>query len=271
MNWDFQPHTELYNMLAANVLEHFTHYKSGNMDKTYIPTYFYLGGAGTGKSRHASEFVSSVQNAISLYNKHPLYPELEQRFKAPLYAFNISFENGTPLTVEERSDPWNAIGVRMLDQLLDEPIEYIRNRYVADPKTVFRLVAAAENVDLYNEFTGILTIDGIQTVLTNFHDGRNKESAFYGLLNQISSLSLMTRRPSEPKGRVAPFLMTCVTATIFGPIQDFLAASHSKRVYLPLNRIQPPTWKNDHSLVLDKSPTVRLLANDVGGHARAMS
>jgi hypothetical protein len=127
MNWVFQPHTELYNMLAAN-------HKSDNVDKTYIPTYFYLGGAGTGKSRHASEFASSVQNAIPLCNKHPLYPELEQRFKAPLYVFNISFDNGTPLTVEERSDPWNAIGVRMLDQLLDEPIEYIRSRCVADPE-----------------------------------------------------------------------------------------------------------------------------------------
>jgi hypothetical protein len=154
--------------------------------------------------------------------------------------------------------------------LLDEPIEYISNRYVADPKTVFRLVAAAENVDLYNEFTGILVIDGIQKVLTDFHDGRNKESAFYGLLNQIGGLSLRTRCPSEPTGRVAPFIMTCVTATVFGPIQDFLADSHRKRVYLPLNRLQPPTWKNDNSLVLANNPTVRLLVNDVGGHARAM-
>ena len=190
-------------MLAKNVLEHLTHYKSDNIDKTYIPTYFYLEGAGTGKSRHASEFASSIQNAIPLCNKHPLYPELKQRFKAP-YVFNISFENGTPLTVEERSDPWNAIGVRMLHQLLDEPIDHIRNRYVEDPRAVFRLVAAADNVDLHNEFfTGILVMDGIMKVLTDFHDGRNNlnfESALDGLLNETGGLSLMTRYPSEPKG-----------------------------------------------------------------------
>ena len=69
---------------------------------------------------------------------------------------------------------------------------------------------------------------------------------------------------------MAPFIMTCVTATIFGPIQDFLADSHRKRVYLPLNRLQPPTSKNDNSLVLAKTPTVRLLVNDVGGHSLAM-
>ena len=62
---------------------------------------------------------------------------------------------------KEISDPWNAIGVRMLKQLLNEPIEDISDRYLADPSTVFRLVAAAENVDLYNDFTGILVVNGI--------------------------------------------------------------------------------------------------------------
>ena len=75
--------------------------------------------------------------------------------------FHVSFENETPLTVEERSDPWNAVGVRMLHQLLGKPIDYIRSRYVAGPATVFRLVAAAENVDLYDDFTGILVVDGL--------------------------------------------------------------------------------------------------------------
>ncbi|KAN0072767.1 hypothetical protein V8E54_008881 [Elaphomyces granulatus] len=41
-----------------------------------------------------------------------------------LYVFNISFENGTPITEEEMENPWNAIGIRMLHQLLDKPIDY---------------------------------------------------------------------------------------------------------------------------------------------------
>ena len=90
--------------------------------------------------------------------------------------FHVSFENGTPLTSEERSNPWNAVGVRLLHQLLDKPIAYIRNRFVAEPSTVFQLVAAAENVDLYDDLTGILVIDGIQKALTGYDDGRNKDT-----------------------------------------------------------------------------------------------
>ena len=270
VNWVYQPHPDLYKTLATNVLEHYTYYKKDEIDKTYIPSYFFLGGAGTGKSRHASEFASSVQKAITLRTQHPLYHELAQRLKTA-FVFHVSFVNGTHLMEEEMSNLWNAIGVRMLHQLLDKPIDYIRRRYVADPEAIFRLVAAAENVDLYNDFTGILVIDGIQKALTAHTDGRNKNSAFYRLLGQIGGLNLMSRSPSKAKElRKAPFIMTCVTATCFGPVDEFLADSHRKRVYLPVNRLDAPTWKKDSSQVLDYSPVTRLFVKDVGGHARAI-
>jgi hypothetical protein len=269
-HWVFQPHPDLYETLATNVLEHYGHYQANQIDKTYMPAYFYLGGAGTGKSRHASEFASSIQEAITLRTQHPLYHDLAQRLKTA-FVFHVSFENGTPLTAEERGNPWEAVGVRMLHQLLDEPIEDIRSRYVAEPSTVFRLVAAAEKVDLYDDFTGILVVDGIQKVITEDDDGRDKTSAFYGFLTQIASLSLMSRTLSRAKElRRAPFIMTCVTATHFGPPEGFLADSHRKRVYLPLNRLKPPAWKEDNSPVLNDSPVTRFLVDDVGGHARAM-
>jgi hypothetical protein len=107
-DWVFQPHPELYKTIATNVLEHYAYYKSNEIDKTYIPTYFYLGGAGTGKSRHGSEFASSVQEAITLHPQHDLYKdnahELAQRLK-DAFVFHVSFENGTPLTIEEMSNP----------------------------------------------------------------------------------------------------------------------------------------------------------------------
>jgi hypothetical protein len=156
----------------------------------------------------------------------------------------------------------------MLHQLLDEPIEDIRSQYVADPSTVFQLVAAAENVDLYDDFTGILVIDGVQKAITADDDRKNKGSIFYGLLGQIAGLSLMSR--SQGGLRKAPFLMTCVTATCFGPVKEFLADSHRNHVYLPINRLDTPTWKGNNSKVLNNSPVTRLLVNDVGGHARAI-
>jgi hypothetical protein len=48
----------------------------------------------------------------------------------------------------------------------------------------YRLIATVENVDLHNEFAGILVIDGIQKALVEYNDGHNKDSAFYGLLKR---------------------------------------------------------------------------------------
>jgi len=62
----FQPYPDLYEILARNVLDHYEHYKKDEISKSYIPIYLYLGGPGTGKSRHALEFASSVQTAITL-------------------------------------------------------------------------------------------------------------------------------------------------------------------------------------------------------------
>ena len=273
LNWAFQPHPELYKIIGPNVLDHYSIYKANQMDKTYVPIYFYLGGAGTGKSRHGSEFAFSVQQAITLHIEHSLYHELAQRLKAA-FVFHVSFENGTSLTHEEKSNPWNAVGVRMLHQLLGgADVEYIRRKYVATPYDVFRLVARAENVDLYNDFTGILVVDGIQKAITWDSDRINKQSGFYGFLNEIGDLSLKSRDHSETEGgklRQTPFILTCVTATYLGPAHQFLVESHRKRVYLPLNRLDAPTWKDDNSEVLNDDPGTRLLLNDVGGHARAI-
>jgi hypothetical protein len=186
------------------------------------------------------------------------------------FVFHVSFENGTPLTREERNDPWNAIGIRMLHQLLDEPIPDIRSQYVADPSTVFQLVAAQQNVDFYDDFTGILVVDGVQKAINSDDDRMNKGSIFYGLLGQIAGLSLMSR--SQRGSRKAPFIMTCVTATCFGPVKEFVADSHRNRVYRPINRLETPTRKSDDLPIFDfdNSPVTRLLVNDVGGHARAI-
>jgi hypothetical protein len=204
-----------------------------------------------------------------LRTQDPLYHELMQRLEK-VFVFHVSFENGTPLMEEEMSNLWNAIGTRMLHQLLSMPIEDISERYVADPRTVFRLVAEAENVDLYDDFTGILVVDGIQKAFTGYDDGRKKNSAVYRLLSQIGGLGLMSRSPSKAKAlRKAPFIMTCVTGTCFGPAQEFLADTHRKRVYLPLNRLDTPILK-DKSPVFDDSLVTSLFVKDVGGHARAI-
>jgi len=150
----------------------------------------------------------------------------------------------------------------MLHQLLDEPLSLVRRKYDVEPDDVFRLVAEAESVDLYNDFTGILVVDGVHQV-----------SNVYSLLDQISALSLMARNlPEAEEGeehREAPFIMTCVTASCL-PAEYGLAKTGRYRVYLPLVQLKPPVWKSSLSKVFDTSPFTNLLVNDVGGHARAM-
>jgi hypothetical protein len=174
---------------------------------------------------------------------------------------------------EEKNKPWNAVGARMLAQLLDQDVDDVREQYIANPKDIFRLVAAAEKVDLCNDFTGILVVDGIQKASMCDGEGKDKQSVFYSFLSQIGDLSLMSRCPSgteEGGMRQTPFIMTCVTATYFGPAHEFLAETHRKRVYLPLNQLDMPTWKKTDLKVFNDDPGTRLLVKDVGGHARAI-
>ena len=129
--WKFQPHSTLYDTLGEHVIEHYIHYTENGIDKSQIPMYFYVGGAGTGKSRHASEFAFTAKNSV---RDHGLArrPELAQKLGdvqrldllqrlESAFVFLVSFENGTSLNDDDRSDLWNAVGVRMLHQLLDEP------------------------------------------------------------------------------------------------------------------------------------------------------
>jgi hypothetical protein len=180
------------------------------------------------------------------------------------FIFHVSFENGTSLTHEEKSKPWNAVGTRMLAQLLDKDVDDVREQYIATPKNILQLVAAAQKVDLCNDFTGILVIDGIQKASMWDGEGQDKQSVFYSFLSQIGDLSLMPRRPRTP------FIMTCVTATYFGPAHQFLAETHRKRVYLPLKQLDIPIDKETDLKIFNDDPGTRLLVKDVGGHARAI-
>jgi hypothetical protein len=267
-DWKYQPHPNLYEILARGVLDHYDNYKREKIDKTSMPTYFYVGRPGTGRSRNASEFSNSVNCAIESYVLHPLHYEFTQRLKTS-FVFHVSFEGMTALEVEELSNPMNAIGARMLRQLLDLPLAYIRSLYVTEPIDVFQLVAAAAKVDLYNDFVGILVIDGFQDALSKL---AKNEDCFYELLTQIG-LSLISPRPVNTKGttlRKVPFIITCVTATRIDPRPDYSFNAHRKRVYLPLNQLSLPCWKSSDDPIVRNSSIARRLAKDVGGHPKAM-
>ena len=69
----FQLHSELYGILARNVIviEHYAHFKSDRVDKTYIHSDVFIFGDWEVyiEGRHASEFAHSVGNAVALYTE----------------------------------------------------------------------------------------------------------------------------------------------------------------------------------------------------------
>ena len=132
-NWVFQPHLDLYKKLAPPVLDQYATHKSNTNDKSNTPMYFYLGETGPGKSRHGSEFASSVQEAIALYTQDH---ELGQRLKTA-FVFHTSFENGTSLAPEEKSGLYKADGVRMLQQLLGGPLDESARNTTQDLRKFF--------------------------------------------------------------------------------------------------------------------------------------
>ncbi|KAN0087013.1 hypothetical protein V8E54_000701 [Elaphomyces granulatus] len=114
--WDYQVSPGMKTIIREEVGEHFGHYVNGNLDKSTIPLYLILSGAGTGKSRNAAELHETTYRCFDGTYFQETNEELANFLRDP-YIFHISFENGSGVQTEE-SDPWRAIGSRMILQLL---------------------------------------------------------------------------------------------------------------------------------------------------------
>lgn len=184
----YQPHEELEGLVQPVLEEHFKAYLKGSTDKNNTPLYLFLGGAGTGKSRNAMEF---PQTLISCSDKDS---DLRRRLvKAKV--FLVSLENGASITwLEDKRnlDLLQIIGTRMLLQLLHGETYFGVDRVIQEfeppwPIEVLQSVAQGEGEDFYNEFTGIVIVDGVQNFLDGPNDGQNKESKFYRALQELRS------------------------------------------------------------------------------------
>ncbi|RUS35530.1 hypothetical protein BC938DRAFT_479953, partial [Jimgerdemannia flammicorona] len=150
----------------------------------------------------------------------------------------------------------------MLLQLLpNEDIGYIARNFVPpEPLDVLKIVAKHEKRDL-GEITVILVVDGLQDMLKSSLDGRTETSPFYYTLSSIGDLAL---------GKI--FLIPCCTATITGPVDEFLKLTHRKRIYLPVASLKSPMIRRNGNLerVFQDNYIVSVLVDDCGGHGRAL-
>ncbi|KAJ3125856.1 hypothetical protein HK098_008169 [Nowakowskiella sp. JEL0407] len=104
--WMYQFQSLLYEKLKPALDSHFENFSNNITDKSEIPTYYYISGAGTGKSRNANRLKNS-------------------------FVFRVSFSNRTPRENEEK-DLSKAVGIRMLSQLLTEKsFEHVFDNYEA--------------------------------------------------------------------------------------------------------------------------------------------
>ncbi|GBC15446.2 crinkler (CRN) family protein, putative [Rhizophagus irregularis DAOM 181602=DAOM 197198] len=254
-NWEYQPDPTLKEILQKTIREHFDAFLKGDFDKTNIPIYLFLSGAGTGKSRNANEF---QQTAISSVSKDK---DLLARIK-DAYVFNVSYENGTAL--RPREDPFLAIGTRMLFQLLREEMDFDEVRLTYEPPSpmsVLSLVAKYRNRDL-KDITVILIVDAMQQLMLSTDDGLNKDSDFYRTMSSIGDLGLKKI-----------FLLPCITCTIATSVEKALQFSHRKRAYLPVPSMKPPTYRQGNKGSRSSELTDRYVEalQNTGRDARAIA
>ncbi|GJJ78218.1 hypothetical protein EMPS_10577 [Entomortierella parvispora] len=257
MNWTYQPDPKLYGTLRESIKDHYSDFFKGLRDKSTIPLYLFLCGAGTGKSRNAQEFHQSAILCLTEEEDQELRSKIEHA-----WVFHVSLENGvSPL--EKEVYPIEAIGTRMLLQLLpDKRLRDVMEDYKeVHPMHVLDLVARGNGRDLRSA-TVILVVDGLQSFMRHPKDGHNKDSAFYRALTNIGDLAFED-----------VFLMACCTATVTTPVDKALAFTHRKRVILPVASLEPPfIYRNGlASPVFDEDDHItKVLVSDCGGHGRAL-
>ncbi len=226
-----------------------------------MPLYLFLSGAGTGKSRNATEFHNA---AIECLDKEE-DSELRNKIQNAL-VFNVSFEDSTILSQEE-TDPYMAVGTRMLLQLRPKQlndIDEITSTYEApSPWEVLKLVAKNKKQDL-TDITVFLVVDGLQHIIDGpKKDGLDQKTIFYQTISNIADL-----------GCQGVFLIPCCTASITGPIDYLVKASYQKRVYLPVPSLHPPTIRQNNTgksiKVFQQDYITKILVEDCGGHGRAL-
>lgn len=249
--WDYQASPDLIEVLRKEIQRHYYYYAlERQVNKTTMPLYLFLSGAGTGKSRNATELHETALKCFDgTYHRHQ-NEQLAGRLRNPM-VFHVSLENGTSLRPEE--DPWRAIGGRMLLQLLQEDraqhldIESIISEWhPPTPCELIKLVASSSSP--LQQRTIFLIVDGLHNI---------SDSRMHAVLTKLGDLTH------------SGFIIVCATSTVSGPIDQFLKGSRRRRISLPCSPLDPPRVKGQP--VFDMESIVRkVIVSDCGGHGRAL-
>ncbi|CAI2187981.1 9216_t:CDS:2, partial [Funneliformis geosporum] len=261
-NWQYQSDPKLKKILRKHTESHYMHFVNENDDKIDRPTYLFFSGAGTGKSRNASEFHNMLIQSLKDSNNLELKNMIQDA-----WVFNISLENGTSFSRSIERFDILAIGVRMFWQVYTGDDDFDRFLFTYDaptPLEVIRWIAKGHNKEKEDmkKTAIILVVDGLQNFMTSNDDGLDEDSAFYQTLSKISDLALNNDF----------FLIPCCTATITRSFDQTIKSSNRLRVRLPVVSLNPPTIFRDNKYisVFQDHHIINLLVDDCGGHGRAL-
>ena len=259
-SWDYQVSTGMKTVLREEVREHFRHYINRNLDKSTIPLYLLLSGAGTGKSRNAAELSGTAYRCFDGTYFEEKNEELANFLRDP-FIFHVSFENGSSVQTEE-SDPWRAIGSRMILQVLRgsevKPEEKITIGHINSvwgpptPDEVITLLAKRDASTALAKRAVFLIIDGLHHIGEIFGEIKMNQT-----LTQLGGLA--------HRG----FILICATSTISGPIDKIMKGSRRRRILLPCSPLKPPRINSKQVFNAD-SLAKEVLIDDCGGHGRAL-
>ncbi|KAI9994923.1 hypothetical protein PInf_011766 [Phytophthora infestans] len=256
-NWDFQNSLDLGN-LASAIGRHYQAWRDGKTDKRSHPLFVCLDGPGTGKSRLLDEFPNVLQQRI-FRDETQGDPAMKQLLQTA-YNFKITFENGTTDNYGI-SDPRKMIGTRMLYQLQESDWTMFNANPVNQvfPAEVLTKLSAITETDS-NRMCVILCVDSLQKLQ---HEPGSKHSEFYTAFASLCDLVNASKC----------WLIVICAATIYQPVDEFLAASPQWREMLQTTSLKRP--KINGRDVFDtfdygNGALTQLLVDDMGGHGRAL-
>lgn len=219
--WDYQASPDLVDTLRTQVQCHFDSYTSQHIEKTTIPLYLFLSGAGIGKSRNTAEL---HQTTYKCFNGH--YFQRNDKLVNLIrdsFVFHASFENGTSILPCEK-DPLLAIGSRMLLQLIQDEagtlsLEDVHAKFHQPTPLALIRFFAKQNT----ERAFFLVVDGLKNVQDIFG-----ETILMQTLTALGDLSQQG------------FIIVCGTSLSYSLIDKVLQGSQQRRVLLRCTSLEPP-------------------------------
>ncbi|CAJ0831051.1 9052_t:CDS:2 [Entrophospora sp. SA101] len=130
LKWQYQLDPHLKDTLQEETEKHHFHFCNGENDKINRPIYLFFSGAGTGKSRNASEFHNTLIKCLNCSKDLKLKEKIQDA-----WVFNVSLENGISFSRSVESIGILAVGIRMFWQLFPDFEDFIHFIYTYEAPT----------------------------------------------------------------------------------------------------------------------------------------